>query len=136
MTVSQSLKEWLLANEKIDFVDGISTELLMNSGFSLSKTPQNQVTTFIDGSQVRTEYYMFFARQSTQLEKERVSNDEFLEQLEDWIYQKNKAHDLPILDNGRICQSVGVSSTFYLYQMKENESVYSLTIEIVYRKEK
>lgn len=137
MTISESLKNWLLKNGTFQIDDSIDTEKLSSPAiaYSLSKTPQNSVRKFVDGSEQRTEYYMFFARQSIQIETERISNDQFLENFEDWIWSKNKEHDLPVLDKKRICESVGISSTFYLYETDEEEGIYSLTISIVYRKE-
>lgn len=137
MTVSQAIKQWLYKNSAIEIDERINTEKLdaQAIAYSLSKTPQTVVKKFVNGSELRTEYYMFFARQSTQLETERISNDEFLENLEEWVWNKNKEHDLPIIDEKRHCTRVGIASSFYLYQTEEEEGVYTFTIEIEYRKE-
>ena len=137
MTISESIIQWLYTNGTIQIDERINTEKLDGSAvaYSLSKVPQNLVNKFIDGSERRTQYYMFFVRQSTQIESERISNDKFLENLEDWVWMQNKNRNFPILDNKRTCESIGVSSTYYLYETEEEEGVYSLTIQIVYRKE-
>ncbi len=137
MTISQAIKQWLYKNGTIEIDERINTEKLDANAiaYSLSKTPQSQAKSFIGGSELRTEYYMFFARQSSQLEAERISNDEFLENLENWVWQKNKEHDLPILDKKRKCTKVGISSSYYLYSTEEEEGIYTFTIEIEYIKE-
>ncbi len=137
MTVNEAIKQWLYKNPLLKIDDKISTEILKAEAvaYALSKTPTTTIETFVDGSQLRTEYYMFFARQSTQLESERISNDEFLEKFESWVDEKNLSGDLPVIDKKRIVDEVGVSSTFYLYEQDEEESIYTFTIMIKYRKE-
>ena len=137
MTISESIIQWLYTNGTIQIDERINTEKLDAEAvaYSLSKVPQSIVKAFIDGSQRRTEYYMFFVRQSTQIESERISNDKFLENLEEWVWKQNRNRNLPNLDGKRYCDSVGISSTFYLFDTAEEDGVYSLTIEITYRKE-
>lgn len=133
MTISKAIKEWLEQNELLK----IETEILGSEigDLSLSKTPENTVIKFINGSELRTEYYMFFARQSTQLEIERITNDEFLESLELWVWNKNQERNFPILDEKRKCENISISSSFYLFEENEEEGIYTFTIEIKYRKE-
>lgn len=137
MTVSEAIKQWLYGFPKITIDERIETELLGGEAvsYAISRTPQNEIETFVDGSQYRTEYYMIFARQSTQLEAERVSNDKLLEELESWIEEKNLNGEYPTIDEKRIVDEIGISSSFYIYSQEEEESIYSLTIMIKYRKE-
>lgn len=137
MTVSEAIKQWLYGFPKITIDERIETELLGSQAvsYAISRTPQNVIETYVDGSQQRTEYYMLFARQSTQLEAERVSNDKLLEELESWIEEKNLNGEYPTIDEKRIVDEIGISSSFYIYSQEEEESIYSLTIMIKYRKE-
>lgn len=137
MTVSEAIKQWLYGFPKITIDERIETELLGSQAvsYALSRTPQNVIETYVDGSQQRTEYYMLFARQSTQLEAERVSNDKLLEELESWIEEKNLNGEYPTIDEKRKVDEIGISSSFYIYSQDEEESIYSLTIMIKYRKE-
>ncbi len=138
MTVAQAIKDWLYNFPKLDIDERISTELLPAEAvaYALSKSPNNIVEQFVDGSEKRTEYYTFFARQYTQIETERNSNDEFLEEFGEWVNERNFNGDLPILDNNRYCDNISVSSGFYLFETEENQGIYSFTIEIIYRKER
>lgn len=137
MTVSEAIKQWLYGFPKITIDERIETELLGSQAvsYAISRTPQNVIETYVDGSQQRTEYYMLFARQSTQLEAERVSNDKLLEELESWIEEKNLNGEYPTIDEKRNVDEIGISSSFYIYSQEEEESIYSLTIMIKYRKE-
>lgn len=135
MAVSKSIVEWLKQCEYIQ--NGIDFELL-GAGtdvYALSKVPSNIVETFIDGSQSRTEYYTLLARMDAQLSEERESNDQLLENLETWIDEQNMEGNLPLLEAKIFCDNIIVSSNFYLFETQENESIYSLTLEIKYRKE-
>lgn len=136
MTVSQAIKQWLYKNGTIEIDERINTEKLDSQAiaYSLSKTPQSQLKKFAGGNELRTEYYMFFARQSSQIETERISNDEFLENLENWVWEKNKERDYPILDKKRTCTNIGISSTYYAYSTEEEETIYTFTISIEYLK--
>lgn len=137
MTIPQAIKQWLYKNPSIEIDERIDTEILDSQAiaYALSKNPTNTKEVFVDGSELRTEYYTFFARQNSQLETERIDNDKFLEDLENWIFERNFEGDLPVLDNKRYCDSVEISQGYYLFENDENESVYSLTIQITYRKE-
>lgn len=135
MTVVEAIKKWLNVNNvavkeiEIDMLPaGINTLALM-------KSPTNQVEEFIDGSQKRTEYYTLYIRRESQFNDERIDNNAYFEDLEDKVMQWNLEGNLPQLDNNRFCENISISGTTYLFQSQENESIYSLTFEIIYRKE-
>mgnify|MGYP004514797199 FL=1 len=137
MTVSKALIQWLYGYGNIQIDERIETDVLAQQAISyaLYKEPNAIVDTYIDDSQMRTEYYTFLARRNTQIESERQDNNAFLEELENWIDEKNLSGELPQLDGSRYCEDVSVSSGLYLYTNEDNQAVYALTIQIKYRKE-
>ena len=137
MTVSKALIQWLYGYGNIQIDERIETDVLAQHAISyaLYKEPNAIVDTYIDSSQMRTEYYTFLARRNTQIESERQDNNAFLEELENWIDEKNLNGELPQLDGNRYCEDVSVSSGLYLYTNEDNQAVYALTIQIKYRKE-
>ena len=135
MTVVEAIKKWLNVNNvtvkeiEIDMLPaGINTLALM-------KSPTNQVEEYIDGSQKRTEYYTLYIRKESQFNDERIDNNAFFEDLENKVMEWNLEGNLPQLDGKRHCDNISISGTTYLFQSQENESIYSLTFEIIYRKE-
>ena len=136
MTVSKALIQWLYGYGNIQIDERIETDVLAQQAISyaLYKEPNAIVDTYIDGSQMRTEYYTFLARRNTQIEAERQDNNLFLEELENWI-DENLNGELPQLDGNRYCDEVSVSSGLYLYTNEDSQAVYALTIQIKYRKE-
>ena len=135
MTVVEAIKKWLNVNNvsvkeiEIDMLPaGLNTLALM-------KSPTNQVEEYIDGSQKRTEYYTLYIRKESQFNDERIDNNAFFEDLENKVMEWNLEGNLPQLDGKRHCDNISISGTTYLFQSQENESIYSLTFEIIYRKE-
>lgn len=137
MTVSKALIQWLYGYGNIQIDERIETDVLAQQAISyaLYKEPNAIVDAYIDGSQMRTEYYTFLARRNTQIEAERQDNNVFLEELENWIDEKNLNGEFPQLDGNRYCEDVSVSSGLYLYTNEDSQAVYALTIQIKYRKE-
>lgn len=137
MTVSSSLKQWLYNYPNIEIDERIDTELLEANpvAYAMAKEPTAEIESFLDGSQERTEYYMFRVRQSIQEEAKRISNDEFMENLETWIDEQNFEGNLPNLGDKKYAEEVSVSSSFYLFENDEENGVYTITIAIKYRKE-
>lgn len=137
MTVSSSLKQWLYNYPNIEIDERIDTELLEANpvAYAMTKEPTAEIESFLDGSQERTEYYMFRVRQSIQEEAKRISNDEFMENLETWIDEQNFEGNLPNLGDKKYAEEVSVSSSFYLFENDEENGVYTITIAIKYRKE-
>lgn len=137
MTVAQALKQWLYSFSGIEIDERIDTEILEANpvAYAMAKEPTTEIESFIDGSQLRTEYYMFNVRQSIQEEVKRITNDEFMENLETWIDEQNFEGNLPDLGEKKHTESVSVSSSFYLFENNEENGVYTITIAIKYRKE-
>lgn len=137
MTINQAIVEWLYTNGTIEIDDHINTDILdASKSYAVSKEPTNVTERkFVGGGSIRTEYYQVLAKRNTQFEQERISNDEFLQNLEMWVHQKNRNRDFPDLGDTKTCDSIGISSGYYLYSSNEEESIYTLTIEITYRTE-
>lgn len=138
MTISESIQKWLYDFGEIEIDEKIDTDLLKAqvNTYALAKAPTNIREEFIDGSSLNTEYYTFLTRRTTQFDGERVSNNQFLEKLTEWVEERNNEGILPKLDNKRVCDNIAISSGFYLFETEEENGVYSLTFEIIYRKEK
>lgn len=137
MTVSRAIIQWLFQNDTIEIDEKINTDLLdaKATAYALSKTPSNIIEQFNDGSERRTEYYTFLTKRNSQLDNERISNDQFLENLQEWVWENNLNGNIPQLDNKRFCDNIAISSSYYLFEVETEESIYSLTLEIIYRKE-
>lgn len=133
MTVSQSIIDWLKKFEE----KSVNTDIQpakVNS-YSLVKEPIINKKTFISGRVRATEHYTFMARLDSQMDSTRVENNAWGEELEEWVREKCKKKELPVID-GATVQSVEVTTPFYLGKSTDaNESIYQLTLSITYEKE-
>ena len=132
MTVSQSVIAWLKRFEE----KSVNTDIQpakVNS-YSLVKEPIINKKTFINGRVRVTEHYTFMARLDSQMDSARVENNAWGEELEEWVRDMCKKKDLPAID-GATTHSVNITTPFYLGKSEANESVYQVTISIIYEKE-
>lgn len=136
MTISESIVNWLNEFDKADFSEIATDFIEAESGtYAIFKTPQKTEKKYLDGSRKNTEYYNLFARQSSQLNIERIDNEQILEDLEDWIEAKNNEHDLPDLKPGCNCLSVAVNNAAAIISQEEDNAIYQVIIKIKYVKE-
>lgn len=138
MTISQGIIKWLetFEPEEQQGMKCISTDIQpakVNS-YSLVKEPIINKKTSITGTVRATAHYTLMARLDSQTDAERVGNNMWGELLEEWVEDKNKKKELPVIDDVTV-QSVAVTTPFYLGESETHESVYQLTISITYVKE-
>ena len=135
-TIKQSIIEWLQLFDGFEIEDFIETDIANNDGgFAVTKEPNQVLEQFVDGSMILQEYYTFVAKLQTVTESQRKANDEFMENFQDWIIKKNKEYDLPTLKEGCFCNTIAISSSYYLESNENKLGMYIFTIEIEYRKE-
>lgn len=139
MTVGECLKEWLSEYEGAD-ISVLDTDFIEGEkgSFAIYKSPNNTSVPFIDGSSLVTEYYQFFARQSTQLDEERIDNQNFLAELENWVEERDCNEEYPDLSGvGNLsCTEIGVSNSAAITSQEEDNAIYQITIAIQYLKER
>lgn len=135
MTINESLKNWLYGFDNIEVDDRVNTDKLDGEAesYGLFKQATQEVTPFIDGSRDVTAYFYFLARQSAKSEKARLSNIAWMEQLERWVFEKNRKRELPELDGPRSCNRVTISVGAYMSESENSETAqYQLSISINY----
>ena len=139
MTVSECLKDWLSEYDNLDFSD-ILTDFIdaPKDCMALFRSPEREERSYIDGSQGRTEYYNFFARKSTQLDEERVENQQLLDDLTEWIENKSIQEDFPDLSQvGKYtCEDINVNGSSTINSQESDNAIYQITIVIQYLKER
>ncbi|MCM1258800.1 MAG: hypothetical protein NC307_13225 [Roseburia sp.] len=139
MTISECLKDWLgkfpgfssdtILTDRIEAPDGMS---------ALYKSPNKSVVPLNDGSKRVTEYYQFFFRGATIEESQRISNNQLVEDLENWVEEKEFEEDYPDLSQAGkyICEEIALSGYGSVSFQEEDNAVYQITIEIKYLKER
>lgn len=137
MTVSQSIICWLKQFKPQDYwgMERINTDLQEadTSTFSLYKEPIQNVKRYITGKSIHTDHYSIRARLSNKTNDERIENGAWGEFLTDWIEEKNRNKEFPILDKG-VVSAIAVTTPFYMGKTEANDSIYQMTISIKYEK--
>lgn len=138
MTISKAIIEWLKGFEAEDSqkINQINTDIQgpKVDSYSLVKEPIKNVKSFISGRKVYTEHYTFQARLCTNEDMERAENIGFGEALEKWVEEKNAKKEFPQIPNIHV-EDVGITTPFYMGRTSTNDSVYQMTIAIMYEKE-
>ena len=81
-------------------------------------------------------------KKSSQLDDERITNDEIFTKLEKTIEERNFNEDLPDLEKAQdknytyTCEDVSVSQTTSIITSEQDTAIYQITIKIIYLKEK
>lgn len=115
--------------------DDFNTDRLRAEAESLGiyKQPTNETVDYIDGSTLCTDYFYIVARQEAQAERDRVSNQEFLEQFEQWIAEQNYKSNYP---QGYNIEEISVANSFYMQETDGEQAVYQISVGVTYRKER
>ena len=90
----------------------------------------------IDGSYELTEYYQFFARQASLSDKERLENDEWMEDLTYRIDDYPVKYDYPVLDGGRRILEISVTGAPCATEIENKNTLYQISLSITYTRER
>lgn len=110
MTVAECIKEWLETFEGVNLDVDISFLEGDDGTCAIYKQPNRNEVPYNDGSKLITDYFQFFARQSTQIPENMTENEQFLDNLENWVEEKNFYEQYPELSKvGKLeCQDIGM----------------------------
>lgn len=138
MTTGESLITWLYGFDGIESDDLIEVDSLGSAAesYGLYRQPGSETTVFIDGSRDVTEHYYLLARRASKGDRARTGNSAWMEALEQWVRARNMARELPALETGRTCNSVGVSVSAYMSGAEDTGTAeYQVSLSINYTEE-
>jgi len=134
MTISKAVSDFLgrYQNLRIE-TDHVSEG---SDRYGLFKSPSRDKKEYTDGSCEITEYYQFFARQASLSDRERLENDEWLEDLTYWVDDYSANYAYPVLDKGRRIRDISVTGIPYPAEAGDRETVYQMSLSITYLRER
>ena len=141
MTVSDCLREWLSEFDRADFTD-ILTDFLKDvpeDCLAIFKSPNKTEKDFQDGSKEVTEYYQFYFTTNVEDNRDRISNQQLLTDLEEWVEERDMNEDYPDLSKAGnyICLEIKVNMSGGISSVRDNgNGIYQVTIGITYLKER
>lgn len=133
MTVSQSIIKWLKEFSPDDMKHIDTDRMHGNVNYMLVKEPITNVKKYISGAEIHKDFYQIVARRDIQTNSNCVENGSWMEQLTDWIEERNRKKEFPRVDGADV-KKIGVSSPFYMGDNVQNEALYQMTIFIEYMK--
>lgn len=134
MTISQAIVEWLNGYDSIQ----IDTNHIRDGSdrYGLFKSPTRNVKDFINEEYEITEYYQFFAKQSTQSDSERKEADEWLEDLAYWADDYSYSYAYPDPGNGRCITKIEITGNPCPMESDDHETLYEIALAVTYRRER
>lgn len=134
MTISETISKWLAEYGEI----AIETNHVSDGSdkYGLFKSPQRNIVSHVDYSYEITEYYQLLARLNSLSEDDRKDSDEQLEKLTYWADDYPFIYEYPALDGNRQILNISVTGSPYPLSTNSSDTVYQLSIEITYTRER
>lgn len=134
MSIVNGLLKWLGDSPVLDAVEEIDVSQLDqdNNSIGLYKQPSVSTQKLIDGSEIRTENYYLLFWMPVRLRNDRITNEEYLQQVESWIFQQDFNEEYP--DIGHPVHSIEMSNAFYMLSRTDGDATYQLTLSITYER--
>ena len=134
MTISEAISKWLAEYDGIV----VDTNHVSDGSdkYGLFKSPQRNIVSHVDSSYEITEYYQLLARLNSLSEDDRKDSDEQLEKLTYWADDYPFLYEYPALDGNRQILNISVTGSPYPLSTDSSDTVYQLSIEITYTRER
>jgi len=104
------------------------------SQFSIVPLPGEKIiSTYIDGSSLRSFPFAFQSMESTADELERLESNGFYELFADWLEAQTEAGNFPTLTGGKVPEAIEATGWAYLYEQGISETgTYQIQCRLVY----
>ena len=135
MSTSGAIINWLKTfTQQEGGMGRIDTDLMHGDvDYALVKEPVRDVKKSVTGDQTITEHYTLQARLPNITNMDSEDSSEFMEALERWVEERNDKREYPDIARGTVT-SVGITTPFYVGRTGQDNSIYQMTISIVYEK--
>lgn len=141
--MDNKINEWLQTYEPINeiaVIEEIHSERLTDNTkcLALQRTgfeplPLKYVT---DTGWYRQYQYMLLLKSESEIDLQRLSNLNWLDDFSDWLDEQNKEKNYPILDDNKIVKNVSCANAMTYEENEDGSiSVYSLQLYFDIRKE-
>lgn len=141
--MDEKLNEWLQTYEPINEIaqveeihhergtDTVRNLALQRTGFV--ELPPKYIT---DKGWYRQYQYMLLLKSESEIDEQRLTNLDWLDDLSNWLIEQSKTGSFPVLDDGRKVKQVTCSNALTYEESDDGAvSVYSLQIYFDIRKE-
>lgn len=134
MTVSGAIITWLKTFDPQGSMGRIDTDLMHgNVDYALVKEPARNAKKSVTGDETITEHYTLQARLPNLTNADSVESSEFMEALEQWVEACDDRREYPEITQGTVT-AMAITTPFYVGKTGQDNSIYQMTISIVYEK--
>lgn len=134
MSKIEGIIKWIEMCPLVQEAENIDVNQLSNEVRSLGiyKQPSVTIKKLIDGGKLVTENYYILFKKSGQLKEERLSNEDYLDEVENWFEEQEMLENYP--DIGFGVYEISMSNAFYMMERDETDAIYQLTLTISYER--
>ena len=130
MSKVQGIAEWLEGSGLVEDMHVDIDHLGLQGKASIYQQTSADRAKFIDGTELVTETYYVLFKRSALVRTERISNNDYLEKVENWILEQEQMKHYP--DIGYEVHEVDSTNAFYMTEQTRNDAIYQLTLSIKY----
>ena len=134
MSIMKSLQNWIAGFDYGSFTDlsEISTDLLNEepAGYALQLAGMKVKSIDILGHRTYENTYLFYLKESISVESDRSDNNDFVENLAEWIDEQNDADNLPVLPGKYRTNSVTVTNAMLFEILEDGSGIYQISLSI------
>jgi len=141
--MDDKINEWLQTYEPINQIAEVEdmhnerlTETTGNLALQRTGFEELPLKYITDTGWYRQYQYMLLLKNSSEIDEQRLTNLDWLDDLSDWLAEQNKLKNFPTLEDGKEVKEVSCANAL-TYQESEDGSVsiYSLQLYFNIRKE-
>lgn len=141
--MDSKINEWLQTYDPIDeiaVIEEIHNERLTDNtkNLALQRTGFEtlELKYVTDTGWFRQYQYMLLLKSESEIDEQRLTNLDWLDDFSDWLEEQNKEQNYPILDDNKIVKHVSCANALTYEESEDGAvSVYSLQLYFDIRKE-
>lgn len=141
--MDSKINEWL---QKCDIINEIAevedihnervTDNVRNLALQRTGFEPLELKYVTDTGWFRQYQYMLLLKSESEIDEQRLTNLDWLDEVSDWLEEQNKTKNYPILDNNKIVKHVSCANALTNEESEDGAvSVYSLQLYFDIRKE-
>lgn len=132
MSIIQSLQSWLSEFNGMELLTDTTDEAAPSHALAAV----GGGTAFVDilGNRVYQNSYVFYAKEHISNEMDRQDNQDFFEELCEWIEEKNDAEDFPKLSGRYTVSKVEVANPMLMEVYEDGLGLYQVQIQLYFEK--
>lgn len=131
-SITKAINTWLLTYKPIlDIADEIHTEELTDdyNNLALQRTGVELVSQYLVGKKEQYQYILYL-KSASEDDIAKINNLDWLDNLNDWIYEQNLKRNMPIIENKK-CIKISCANGL-TYETEEDGSISNYGLQLYF----